>query len=100
MAVATAPPRETFTSPQSVEHRTGLRLSTGTYQRRPWQIGLGVALVLVCAAVTGAVLNRQMLSSGPQIAPGEQVVGMLLRGVQMPPVRLVAGDAVQVVAVP
>jgi pilus assembly protein CpaB len=165
MAVATAPPRTTFTSsPASPENRGGLRLSTGTYQRRPWQIGLGVALVLVCAAVTGAVFQssakrvsvvvaaknlpagtvitpgdlataqipasghitamsatgssvlvgqqldtavyagevmvRQMLSARPQLAPGEQVVGLLLKGDQMPSVALVAGDVVQVVAVP
>jgi hypothetical protein len=43
---------------------------------------------------------KQMLSSAPQLAPGEQVVGMLLKGDQMPSVPLVAGDTVQVVAVP
>jgi pilus assembly protein CpaB len=164
MAISTAPPRPTFTSPPTVEHRGGLRLSTGTYQRRPWQIGLGVALILVCAAVAGAafqssakrvavvvaakdlpagtvltpgdlatasipasghitamsvagssalvgrqldtpvyagqVMVRQMLSSAPQLAPGEQVVGMLLKGDQMPSVPLVPGDTVQVIAVP
>ena len=164
MAVTTAPPRTTFSPPASVEDRGGLRLTTGTYQRRPWQIGLGVALVLVCAAVAGAVFQssakrvsilvaakdlpagtvitsgdlataqipasghitamsatgssvlvgqqldtavyagevmvRQMLSTAPQLAPGEQVVGMLLKGDQMPSVALVAGDVVQVVAVP
>ncbi len=164
MAISTAPVRPAFTSPPAGETRAGLRLSTSTYQRRPWQIGLGVALVLVCAAVAGAlfqssakresvvvaaknlptgtvlspgdlttaqipasghitamsaigssalvgqqldtpvyagqVMVKQMLSSAPQLAPGEQVVGMLLKGDQMPSVPLVAGDTVQVVAVP
>jgi pilus assembly protein CpaB len=164
MAVTTAPPRPTFSTPPPVENRAGLRLSTGTYQRRPWQIGLGVALVLVCAAVAGAVFQssakrvavviaaknlpagtvltagdlatadvpasghitamsaagsaaligeqldtavyagevmvKQMLAAAPQLAPGEQVVGMMLKGDQMPSVPLVAGDTVQVIAVP
>ena len=164
MAISTAPVRPAFTSPPAGENRAGLRLSTSTYQRRPWQIGLGVALVLVCAAVAGAlfqssakresvvvaaknlptgtilspgdlttaqipasghitamsaigssalvgqqldtpvyagqVMVKQMLSGAPQLAPGEQVVGMLLKGDQIPSVPLVAGDTVQVVAVP
>ena len=54
MATSTVPARPTFSSPPIVENRGGLRLSTGVHQRRPWQIGLGVALVLVCAAVAGA----------------------------------------------
>ena len=164
MVTTTAPPRHRFSSPPIVENRGGLRLSAGSHQRRPWQIGLGVALVLVCAAVVGAlfqssiqrisvvvaaksmpagavltpsdletasipasshitamsavgssalvgqqldtpvyagqVMVKQMLSSAPQLAPGEQVVGMLLKGDQMPSVALVAGDTVQVIAVP
>lgn len=164
MATSTAPTRPAFASPPIVEQRGGLRLSSGTYQRRPWQIGLGVALVLVCAAVAGAVFQssakrvsivvaaknlpagtvlapgdlatatipasghitamsatgsatlvgqqldapvyagqvmvKQMLSTTPQLAPGEQVVGTLMKGDQMPSVPLVAGDTVQVVAVP
>ena len=164
MATSTAPAPPTFRSPPIVESRRGLRLSTGTHQRRPWQIGLGVALVLVCAAVAGAlfqssaqrvsvvvaaksmsagtvltagdlgtasipasshitamsaigssalvgqqldtpvyagqVMVKQMVSSTPQLAPGEQVVGMLLKGDQMPSVPLVAGDTVHVIAVP
>ena len=48
----------------------------------------------------GQVLVRQMLAATPQLASGEQVVGMLLKGDQMPSVPLVAGDVVQVVAVP
>ncbi len=164
MATTTAPTRPVFASPPEVEHRNGLRLTTATYQRRPWQIGLGVALVLVCAAVAGAVFEssakrvsivvagknlaagtvlipgdlatatipasgditamsaagstalvgqqldtpvyagqvmvRQMLSTNPQLAVGEQVVGMLMKGDQIPSVPLVAGDAVQVIAVP
>ncbi len=164
MATTTAPPRRSFSSPPIVENRGGLRLSTGSHQRRPWQIGLGVALVLVCAAVAGAlfqssaqrtsvvvaikslpagtvltpgdlgtasipssshitamsaigsstlvgqqldtpvyagqVMVKQMLSSAPQLASGEQVVGMFLRGDQMPSVPLVAGDTVEVIAVP
>jgi Flp pilus assembly protein CpaB len=163
MVTSTAPARPTLSSPPT-ENRGGLRLSTSTHQRRPWQIGLGVALVLVCAAVAGAlfqssaqrtsvvvatkslpggtvltpsdlgtasipssshitamsaigssalvgqqldtpvyagqVMVKQMLSSAPQLAPGEQVVGMLLRGDQMPSVPLVAGDTVEVIAVP
>ena len=39
------------------EPRSGLRLITGNHQRRPWQIGLGIALVLVCAAVAGALFQ-------------------------------------------
>jgi len=164
MATTTAPTRPVFASPPVLANRSGLRLSSGTYQRRPWQIGLGVALVLVCAAVAGAVFQssakrvsivvaaknlaagtvltpgdlgtatipasgnitamsatgsgalvgqqldspvyagqvmvRQMLSTTPQLAAGEQVVGMLMKGDQMPSVPLVAGDTVQVVAVP
>ena len=165
MATSTAaPPRPAFTSPPPGENRGGLRLSTSTYQRRPWQIGLGGALVLVCAAVAGTlfqssakreaivvaaknlptgtilspgdlttaqipasdditamssigssaligqqldtpvyagqVMVKQMLSGAPQLAAGEQVVGMLLKGDQMPSVPLVAGDTVQVIAVP
>ena len=164
MATSTTSTRPTFTSPPTAEQRTGLRLSAGTYQRRPWQIGLGIALVLVCAAVAGTVFQssakrvsvlvaaknlpagtvltandlataslpasgnitamsatgssavvgqqldapiyagqvmvRQMLSVAPQLASGEQVVGMLLKGDQVPSVPLVAGDTVQVIAVP
>ena len=48
----------------------------------------------------GQVMVKQMLSGAPQLAAGEQVVGMLLKGDQMPSVPLVAGDTVQVVAVP
>jgi hypothetical protein len=48
----------------------------------------------------GQVLVRQMLAATPQLASGEQVVGVLLKGDQMPSVALVAGDVVQVVAVP
>jgi len=164
MVTTTAPARPTFVSPPEVEQRSGLRLVTGTHQRRPWQIGLGIALVLVCAAVAGAlfqssskrvsivvaaksltagtvltpadlgtatipasgditamsaagsaalvgqqldtpvyagqVMVRQMLSTTPQLAGGEQVVGLLMKGDQMPSVPLVAGDSVQVIAVP
>ena len=164
MAISTAPAPPTFRSPSIVESRRGLRLSTGAHQRRPWQIGLGVALVLVCAAVAGAlfqssaqrvsvvvaakslsagtvltagdlgtasipasshitamsavgssalvgqqldtpvyagqVMVKQMVSSTPQLAPGEQVVGMLLKGDQMPSVPLIDGDTVDVIAVP
>ena len=162
--VTTAPDRPVFAPPTDVDQRGGLRLTTRTYQRRPWQIGLGVALVLVCAAVAGAlfessatrvpsvvaarslpagtvltpgdlatasipasgnitamsasgsaaligqqldtpvyagqVMVRQMLSTTPQLGPGEQVVGVLLKGDQMPSVPLVAGETVQVIAVP
>ena len=164
MPTATAPARPTFAAPASDDSRTGLRLSTGARKRRPWQIGLGVALVLVCAAVAGAVFQssakrvsvvvaardlpagtvltpgdlssamipasgnitamtstgsqvlvgrqldtpvyagevmvRQMISTAPQLAPGEQVVGLLMKGDQMPSVPLVPGDTVRVVAVP
>lgn len=166
MAITTAPTRSAFTAPPpGGDSRTGgLRISSATRQRRPWQIGLGVALVLVCAVVAGAVfqssaksvsilvatkslpagtvltagdlatasipasdditamaatgssvvvgqqlatpvypgqvLVRQMLAATPQLASGEQVVGVLLKGDQMPSVPLVAGDVVQVVAVP
>ena len=48
----------------------------------------------------GQVMVRQMLSTTPQLAGGEQVVGMLMKGDQMPSVPLVAGDSVQVIAVP
>lgn len=48
----------------------------------------------------GQVMVRQMLSTTPQLAGGEQVVGLLMKGDQMPSVPLVAGDSVQVVAVP
>ena len=48
----------------------------------------------------GQVLVRQMLSGTPQLGAGEQVVGTLLKGDQMPGVALVAGDTVQVIAVP
>jgi Flp pilus assembly protein CpaB len=48
----------------------------------------------------GQVMVKQMLSSAPQLASGEQVVGMLLKGDQMPSVPLVAGDTVEVIAVP
>lgn len=162
--MVTTAPRPVFAPPPDVEPRGGLRLTTGTYQRRPWQIGLGVALVLVCAAVAGAlfessstrvpiviaakslpagtvltsgdlatasipasgditamsaagsaalvgqqldtpvyagqVMVRQMLSTTPPLGAGEQVVGMLEKGDQMPSVPLVAGDSVAVVAVP
>ncbi len=162
--VTTAPARPVVAPPPEVEPRGGLRLTTATYQRRPWQIGLGVALVLVCAAVAGSlfessakrvpivvaakslpagtvltpsdlatasipasgditamsaagsaalvgqqldtpvyagqVMVRQMLSSTPQLGAGEQVVGMLLKGDQIPSVPLVAGDSVEVIAVP
>ncbi len=166
MAIATAPTRSAFTAPPPTGENSagGLRLSSTTHQRRPWQIGLGIALVLVCAAVAGAVFQssakkvsilvaakslpagtvlgandlavasipasgnitamsstgsalvvgqqldtpvyagqvmvKQMLAPTPQLSPGEQVVGMLLKGDQMPSVPLVAGDTVQVVAVP
>lgn len=163
MVTAPAPARPAFASPPPAD-RGGLRLTPVSHQRRPWQIGLGVALVLVCAAVAGAafqssakrvsvvvaarnlpagtvltegdlgtaaipasgnitamaaagssalvgqqldtpvyagqVMVRQMISTAPQLAAGEQVVGLLATGAQMPSVPLVAGDTVQVVAVP
>ena len=37
--VTTAPARPVVAPPPEVEPRRGLRLSTATYQRRPWQIG-------------------------------------------------------------
>jgi len=39
--------------------RTGFHLSSGTYRRRPWQIGLGVALVVLCGAVGATVFHRR-----------------------------------------
>jgi Flp pilus assembly protein CpaB len=157
-----APPRPSGPPPAPVG-RTGLRLSSGTYQRRPWQIGLGVALVVLCGAIgatvfqssakrvsvviaardlpagtvltaadlaigslpandnvtamsssgagvlvgqqlavpttRGQLMVRAMVSSQPPLAAGSQVVGVLLKGNQIPSVPIVVGDQVQVIAV-
>ena len=150
--------------PASTDRPTGLRLSPGTHQRRPWQIVVGIAFVVVCAAAAGAafqstsqnhavviatknlpagtvltaadlssasipssanisamsavgasvlvgqqintgiyageVLVKAMLASAPQLAAGDQVVGMMEKGDQMPSAPLVVGDTVSVIAVP
>ena len=52
MTSSMAPPRPSSPS-TTPDGRTGLRLSSGTYRRRPWQIGLGVALVVLCGAIGG-----------------------------------------------
>jgi Flp pilus assembly protein CpaB len=157
-----APPRPNSAVP-TPEGRGGLRLSSGTYRRRPWQIGLGVALVVLCGAIgasvfqssskrvsvviaarnlpagtvltaadlgtgslpasdnitamsangmnlligqqlatsttRGQLMVRAMVSSQPPLPAGSQVVGMLLKGDQMPSVPIVVGDRVQVIAV-
>ena len=48
----------------------------------------------------GQVMVQPDALDHPQLAGGEQVVGLLMKGDQMPSVPLVAGDSVQVVAVP
>jgi len=157
-----APPRPSRPSP-SPAGRTGLRLSSSTYRRRPWQIGLGIALVVLCGAIgatvfqssakrvsvvvaardlpagtvltpadlatgslpatdnitamsasganvligsqlavpttRGQLMVRAMVSSKPPLAAGSQVVGVLLKGDQIPSVPIVVGDRVQVIAV-
>ncbi len=162
MTSSMAPPRPSSPSP-SPDGRTGLRLSSGTYRRRPWQIGLGVALVVLCGAIgatvfqssakrvsvviaaqdlpagtvltpadlatgslptndnitamsesgasvlvgqqlavpatRGQLMVRAMVSSNPPLSAGSQVVGVLLKGDQIPSVPIVVGDRVQVIAV-
>ena len=162
MTTTMAPPRPGTSAPSSEGH-TGFRLSSGTYRRRPWQIGLGVALVVLCGAVgatvfqtsakrvsvviaarnlpagtvltpadlatgslpasdnitamsanginvligqqlavsttRGQLMVRAMVSSHPALTPGSEVVGLLLKGDQMPSVPIVIGDQVQVIAV-
>lgn len=162
MTSTVAPPRPSISGP-SPENRAGFRLSSGTYRRRPWQIGLGVALIVLCGAVgatlfqssakrvsvviaarnlpagtvltpadlatgslpasdnitamsasgsgvlvgqqlavpatRGQLMVRAMVSTTPSLSPGSQVVGVLLKGDQMPSVPIVVGDEVQVVAV-
>lgn len=164
MATRTTTTTRPGLSPADTNHKGGLGLSSTTHQRRPWLIGLGIALVVLCAAVAGSlfsssahresvvvaavdlpagtvlsahdlstasiptstkisamsaagadvligaqintpvvagqVMVRQMISTTPQLAHGDQVVGMLVKGDQIPSVPLVAGDVVQVVAVP
>ena len=162
MTSSMAPPRPSSPSP-TPDGRTGVRLSSGIYRRRPWQIGLGVALVVLCGAIgatvfqssakrisvvitarnlpagtvltaadlatgslpandnitamsasgasvligqqlavpttQGQLLVRAMVSSQPPLAAGSQVVGVLLKGDQIPSVPIVVGDRVQVIAV-
>jgi hypothetical protein len=133
-------------------------------QRRPWQIGLGVAFVVVCGAVAaslfqstahrtpvliatqnlqagtvltaadlgvgslptndnisalgtgaehslvgqplavsvgkGELMVGSMISTTPPLKPGYQLAGVQLKGNQLPTVPIVAGDLVQVIAVP
>jgi Flp pilus assembly protein CpaB len=140
-----------------------LRLSSSAYRRRPWQIGLGVALVVLCGAIgatlfqssakrvpvviaarnlpagtvltpadlatgslpasdnitamsasgvnlligqqlavpttSGQLMVRAMVSTHPPLAAGSEVVGLLLKGDQMPSVPIVVGDRVQIIAV-
>ena len=162
MTTSMAPPRPSSPAP-SPDGRTGFHLSSGSYRRRPWQIGLGVALVVLCGAIgatvfqssservsviiaaqnlpagtiltaadlttgslpasdnitamsasgadvligqqlavpatQGQLMVRAMISSSPPLSPGTQVVGMLLKGDQIPSVPIVVGDHVQVIAV-
>jgi hypothetical protein len=157
-----APPRPGSPAPSSEGH-AGFRLSSGSYRRRPWQIGLGVALVVLCGAIgatvfqssskrvsvviaarnlpagtvltpadlttgslpasdnitamsasgisvlvgqqlavattRGQLMVRAMVSTHPALAAGSEVVGLLLKGDQMPSVPIVVGDRVQVIAV-
>jgi pilus assembly protein CpaB len=157
-----APPRPSSPAP-APEGRGGFRLSSGSYRRRPWQIGLGVALVVLCGAIgatlfqssakrvavviaarnlpagtvltpadlatgslpasdnitamsasgeniligqqlavpttQGQLMVRAMVSSHPPLAAGSEVVGLLLKGDQMPSVPIVIGDRVQIIAV-
>ena len=163
MTTTMAPPRPGSPAP-APEGRTSFRLSSGTYRRRPWQIGLGVALVVLCGAIgatifqssakrvsvviaarnlpagtvltpadlatgslpasdnitamsasginvlvgqqlavpttRGQLMVRAMVSTHPALTPGSEVVGLLLKGDQMPSVALVSRDTVQVIAVP
>jgi Flp pilus assembly protein CpaB len=157
-----APPRPGSPAPSSEGH-AGFRLTSGSYRRRPWQIGLGVALVVLCGAIgatvfqssskrvsvviaarnlpagtvltpadlttgslpandkitamsangisvligqqlavattRGQLMVRAMVSTHPALAAGSEVVGLLLKGDQMPSVPIVVGDRVQVIAV-
>jgi hypothetical protein len=47
----------------------------------------------------GQLMVRAMVSSKPPLASGSQVVGVLLKGDQIPSVPIVVGDQVQVIAV-
>jgi len=78
MPTATAPARPTFAAPPSDDNRTGLRLSAGARKRRPGQIGLGVALVLVCAAVAGAVFQSSAKRVSVVAAARELPAGTVL----------------------
>lgn len=162
MTTTMAPPRP-GSPPPSSDGRSGLRLSSGAYRRRPWQIGLGVALVVLCGAIgatlfqssakrvavviaarnlpagtvltpadlatgslpasdnitamsasgvnllvgqqlavpttRGQLMVRAMVSTHPPLAAGSEVVGLLLKGDQMPSVPIVVGDRVQIIAV-
>ena len=162
MTTTMAPPRPGSPAP-SPEGRTGFRLSSGAYRRRPWQIGLGIALVVLCGAIgatvfqssakrvsvviaarnlpagtvltpadlatgslpasdnitamsasginvlvgqqlavpttRGQLMVRAMVSTHPPLAAGSEVVGILLKGDQIPSVPIVVGDRVQVIAV-
>ena len=162
MTTTMAPPRPGSPAP-APEGRTGFRLSSGAYRRRPWQIGLGIALVVLCGAIgatvfqssakrvsvviaarnlpagtvltpadlamgslpasdnitamsasginvlvgqqlavpttRGQLMVRAMVSTHPPLAAGSEVVGILLKGDQMPSVPIVVGDRVQVIAV-
>lgn len=163
MAIPTTSTRPSRNQPET-NHKGGLRLTGGTYHRRPWQVALGIILVVLCAGLAAVVFSssakrvsvviaaknlpagtelvasdlstgsipasgkivamsatysailigkqlntpvfagqlmvRQMVSSVPLLTPGNQVVGMELKGNQMPSVPLVPGDIVAVIAVP
>ena len=58
--------------------------------------GVLVGQQFAVPATRGQLMVRAMVSTTPSLSPGSQVVGVLLKGDQMPSVPIVVGDRVQV----
>src|ERR1035441_5174929 len=86
-----APPRPSSPSP-SPAARTGLRLSSSTYRRRPWQIGLGVALVVLCGAIGATVFQSSAKRVSVVIAARDLPAGTVLTAADLATGSLPAND--------
>src|ERR1035438_8117503 len=86
-----APPRPSSPSP-TPEGRTAFRLSSGTYRRRPWQIGLGVALVVLCGAIGATLFQSSAKRVSVVIAARNLPAGTVLTSSDLATGTLPASD--------
>ena len=91
MTSTVAPPRPSSAAP-SPNGRGGIRLSSGTYRRRPWQIGLGVALVVLCGAIGATLFQSSAKRVSVVIAARNLPAGTVLTSSDLATGTLPASD--------